>query len=614
MPTFYFNKATRCNFWVLVLVIVVQAPILVGQQLCTGNLGENIFVDGDFGTGTTTIILDDPNIAPGYIYHGAPFSPPDGSYLVTNDIAAWTSVFPTWLQIQDNSPDQDGYMMVINASHEPGLFYEKEISGLCDNTLYEFSADVINLIKREVQDFIKPKLVFLINGVEEFTTGDIQQDEKWIKYGFTFTTQPGETTVKLSIRNEAPGGNGNDLALDNISFQACGINGFIDTENRIILCQEEAVTLTADVEPNHVIQWQVSIDSIAWNDVDGATNRELSHNGLAGGAFYYRFFSAGSPSAILNEKCRITSDVIHVEVIPSDILVYDTICSGETYEFGSWVLMESGRYLDEFVSSFGCDSVVTLELTVRPPSPPEVSFELNHPSCYGLSDGSLGMDISGTLDPYIFCLGADQYQLPFIDNLPAGYHNIEIKDRLGCRTTHVAELFDPDEFIIDLGSDTTLTLGSELEVRVTGNHSIEELKWTTELVPCEDCSEFSFIPLLSGPISVVAIDSVGCSATDEKYVTVDNSQLPIYFPNAIHPSTPGDDRFIIQSQAGLIKSFQVFNIYDRWGGLLYSAPAGTVDPQWSGKNVNPGAYIYYIEVELLDNQVYQFTGEITVIK
>ncbi|MEM9889076.1 MAG: hypothetical protein AAF849_24565, partial [Bacteroidota bacterium] len=37
-------------------------------QICTGNLGDNIFEEGDFGIGTANNLLDDPNIAPGYNY------------------------------------------------------------------------------------------------------------------------------------------------------------------------------------------------------------------------------------------------------------------------------------------------------------------------------------------------------------------------------------------------------------------------------------------------------------------------------------------------------------------------------------------------------------------
>ncbi len=38
------------------------------QGICSGNLGENIFEQGDFGSGTAPVLTTNPNIAPGYNY------------------------------------------------------------------------------------------------------------------------------------------------------------------------------------------------------------------------------------------------------------------------------------------------------------------------------------------------------------------------------------------------------------------------------------------------------------------------------------------------------------------------------------------------------------------
>jgi hypothetical protein len=42
------------------------------------------------------------------------------------------------------------------------------------------------------------------------------------------------------------------------------------------------------------------------------------------------------------------------------------ICDGEVFEFGDQILEESGSYTETFQTSFGCDSLVTLNLTVNP--------------------------------------------------------------------------------------------------------------------------------------------------------------------------------------------------------------------------------------------------------
>lgn len=190
------------------------------QGICEGNLGENIFEKGDFGSGPPTIVNINPSIAPGYLYTTS--VPADGFYTVCSFTGALNGLYPTWIAINDNSNDPNGYMMVVNASFDPGVFYEEEVEGLCENTLYEFSADIINLIKVGTANHIDPNVSFLIDGVEVYNTGTIPKTERWRQYGFSFITTATQSSITLTLRNNAPGGIGNDLALDNISFRPCG--------------------------------------------------------------------------------------------------------------------------------------------------------------------------------------------------------------------------------------------------------------------------------------------------------------------------------------------------------------------------------------------------------
>ena len=155
-------KTMKISAYLLVLLCLVLQIIDLQAQICEGNLGENIFTDGDFGQETDNIVQVDPQIAPGYQYVTTP-PPNDGQYTITNNTALWNNIWPGWQPIQDNGPGSTGYMLVVNASFTPGLFYEQEVSGLCENTLYEFSADVFNMIGAGA-NFILPNVSFLIDG------------------------------------------------------------------------------------------------------------------------------------------------------------------------------------------------------------------------------------------------------------------------------------------------------------------------------------------------------------------------------------------------------------------------------------------------------------------
>ncbi|MEL6143600.1 MAG: hypothetical protein AAFU67_18520, partial [Bacteroidota bacterium] len=233
----------------LLVCLLIGLTGTLSAQICGGNLGENIFDAGDFGEGTDNVLQVNPGVAPGYVYTTS-VPPFDGFYTLTNNSSAtfWPNIFDSWLQIPDNSSDPNGYMMVVNASFEPGLFYEQEVEGLCENTLYVFSADVINMIRNGVPNHIDPNISFLLDGVEEYTTGNIPKTEEWITHGFTFTTAPGQTSVILSLRNNAPGGIGNDLGLDNITFRACGPQAQILPETVERICEDgQFTTLSATI-------------------------------------------------------------------------------------------------------------------------------------------------------------------------------------------------------------------------------------------------------------------------------------------------------------------------------------------------------------------------------
>ncbi|HHB52050.1 MAG TPA: hypothetical protein ENK75_03255, partial [Saprospiraceae bacterium] len=259
-------------------------------------MGENIFEAGDFGSGIANNVAIDPMIAPGFIYNVNP-PPHDGDYILTNDMNQWNYVYPTWLKITDNSNDPNGYMMVVNASYSPGLFYEQEITGLCGNTLYVFSADIFNLI-RTGTNLIKPDISFRINGIAAFTTGEIPEDQQWHTYGFTFTTGPGQEVITLSLRNNAPGGNGNDLALDNIPFRPCGDEAQILPMEVANICEDgDPIALNATVIGDQfdtpVFQWQQSFDEgETWVDMVGENTPTYLHTALEGGFYYYRYLLA----------------------------------------------------------------------------------------------------------------------------------------------------------------------------------------------------------------------------------------------------------------------------------------------------------------------------------
>src|SRR5690606_14502328 len=124
----------------LLPILLLFANNLWGQQLgfCPGNTGQPIFTE-DFGSG----LSNGPALPAGSTtYSYTDGTPEDGSYTIS-------SVTPhyDWHRIADHTPnDTNGKAFIVNADFTPGEFFRRTVDGLCENTSYEFSSWLLNLL------------------------------------------------------------------------------------------------------------------------------------------------------------------------------------------------------------------------------------------------------------------------------------------------------------------------------------------------------------------------------------------------------------------------------------------------------------------------------------
>jgi gliding motility-associated-like protein len=309
------------GFLKYLLILVLLFPIVLRAQSCAGNFGDPV-VNITFGSGSTP----GPIASTNYNYTTAS-CPIDGSYTI---VSSTNGCFGNnWHSLsEDHTPgDSDGFMMLVNASNAPGEFYKETITNLCPGTTYEFSAYVVNVLKPSASG-TKPNLTFIIESVSgsvlgSYSTGNIPEslNPEWKKYALVFTTPVGISSVVLKILNTAPGGNGNDLALDDITFRACGpsiepkLNG---SSTNFLLCEgpSQMITLDANLGPgftNPAFQWQANIDNFGWTDIPSATSKSSSIliNSSSLVSQKYRLTVAETFN-ISTFGCRINSDIVEI--------------------------------------------------------------------------------------------------------------------------------------------------------------------------------------------------------------------------------------------------------------------------------------------------------------
>ncbi|KFF06965.1 T9SS C-terminal target domain-containing protein [Flavobacterium reichenbachii] len=296
--------------------------------MCTGSLGDAV-VKIDFGTGTASHGTALGTGITSYTWTTADF-PNDGSYTIEKT----TNTPGTWWTTADHTGG--GYMMVVNASlSTTDYFYKNTVTDLCPDTTYEFAAWIMNLLRSN--DTSPPNITFTIESTSgailgTYNTGDIglSSSAVWKQYGFFFTTPAGISTVVIRMRNNKAGAApGNDIALDDITFRACGptVTSSIKnkTDTSLTICQgdSKSYTLTGAVSSgysNPAYQWQVSSDNgLTWSDVSGAnsTTYIFVPNSTVG-TYLYRMAVAQS-SNISSASCRVVSNTISFKVNESSI-------------------------------------------------------------------------------------------------------------------------------------------------------------------------------------------------------------------------------------------------------------------------------------------------------
>ncbi|MDB5119143.1 MAG: type sorting protein [Sphingobacteriales bacterium] len=410
-------------FFLTFLFVLCYVSASYGQ-LCTGTLGDPV-VKITFGAGPGLGPALEPGITDYHYDFGA--CPEDGLYSIINKMSP-SCHLGAWHRVeQDHTGDPNGYMMLVNAQDQtqlpnptPGDFYVKKITGLCPGTTYEFGAYVMNILMASVSGF-DPKLTFRIettvgDTLKTKSTGDIPKTNSptWVQYATQFTVPVGISEVVLRIRNLAPGGNGNDLIIDDITFRPCGpiitsgLNGTGLKELPICEGTSSTHSLKAVVSAsNQEFQWQTTTDGINWGNIQGATNDEYQaiFNNASPGIYQYRLLTARMGN-INSPNCRSASEPLtfKVNAIPPTTIIANTpLCEGETLNLGAsggstynWTgpnfsspdqnptintigVNGTGQYQVIIKTAEGCETIKNIQVVVN--SKPVASFITSNPIC-----------------------------------------------------------------------------------------------------------------------------------------------------------------------------------------------------------------------------------------
>jgi hypothetical protein len=249
------------------------------------NISNNTSTGAAGYTTLNTWPIPDPNI-PGFAYSHRVFGVWD---IIGDHTGAVNPLLGN--PAADTVNGTGGYMAVINSSYKTGIAYLDTINNLCPNTYYQYSAWFRNICSHCACDSngkgpasvgyiptgpgdssgVHPNLTFNVNGYDYYTTGDMPYTGQWIHKGFTYLTGPTQTSMIIYVRNNAPGGGGNDWALDDITVASCVPNISLTPNKADTLCRGSDDTIRFKVTAyfDNYTQWKLekSVNGGAtWSD------------------------------------------------------------------------------------------------------------------------------------------------------------------------------------------------------------------------------------------------------------------------------------------------------------------------------------------------------------
>lgn len=279
-------------------------------------------------------------------------------------------------------------------------------------------------------------------------------------------------------------------------------------------------------------------------------------------------------------------------------------------------------------SSRGCEVTKILELEIDACCADTTSLEATANStdlvCFGIADGTIIGEGMGGFPPYQYSIDGINFQPnPFFGNLNIGEYNLLVQDRKGCLVIDPTTIDQPEQIIVNAGQDSTINFGDgiDLNASYTPVKINDELLWSPDdSITCLNCLDPYVVPLGNTTYTLTVTDEFGCTGSDQVTIRV-NIERPVHAPNVFSPNQDGLNDFFNLWSSQAASGIDNLYIYDRWGNLIYrgqNIQLNNLQEGWDGtfkgEPVNPGVFTWMAEVRFIDDMVFNYSGDITVLR
>lgn len=609
-------------------------------QVCSGSLGDPI-LQVTFGSDATPkgpLRAGITNLT--YTGSGCPA---DGQYTLTNmSFGCWGN---TWhLMVGDHTGDVGGRFMIVNATPEPNTFYVDTIKGLCSGVTYEMAVYLANILRPSscAGKGVLPNISFTLESksgtiLHRYQSGDISTESQkvWKKLATLFTVPAGIDEMIMRITNNAPGGVncGNDFAIDDITFRACGpvvtsrADGMISQYLDVCEHLQQPIRFELNIQgqmSQPLIQWQLSRDTgKTFQDIAGERNVVFMRNTTTGGVFQYRamVYEAANTGSL---SCRFSSNVTQVNINPLPAQKSPTQffgCTGSDFYLQSvegaaysytWIgpkgftasvrdpmirniqYTDAGLYQVSILTDKACSRTDSFYIRVYPGA--HVKVDTGKTICEG---ETVMLQATGegafTWLPNVG-LSNNTQSSPLAKPLATTYYQVMLSNQYGCKDSAVVLIKVQPVVRVDAGDDITMFEGDtiSLKAKITGDplkfYWFPD-KWINNI--------YTLNPVISPQDNLqytLAVTSpYGCPIQQDFVQVFVYKKLRI--PNSFSPNGDGiNDRWVIEN--GNLYPKATVAVFGRNGRLVYSANvnASNWDGYLQGRLLPVGTYYYVIDL------------------
>lgn len=276
-------------------------------------------------------------------------------------------------------------------------------------------------------------------------------------------------------------------------------------------------------------------------------------------------------------------------------------------------------------NSNGCTATDNIEVSSN--ALEDVAFTLKVPSCFGEFGSAQIVNVKGGLPPYKYSINGGQTYTgnAVFNKLNPGLYNLLVKDGYDCIISRSFEIPAKTDIKVLVEPKVELFLGETYTLKAQVNipkSQIAKVEWFSKDGLARPDSLITKVDVMQTTEYIVRVTDIsGCAGQARVLVVIVDPE--IYVPNAFSPYdlNGNNDLAMVFGRPSGIAKITKFQIFNRWGESMFEAADFLPnDPNhgWNGlhrgKQIDPGVFVWWLEVEYINGKKKIYKGDINLLR